>query len=214
MYNTPIERKISMDIQILLFIQENIRHYILTPFFTLITNEYFLYILLGIVLIYMFKKNEDTRRLAKETIIAFLICTLLFVVLKLIFRRPRPFDAFSQLIPLVDKPSDYSFPSGHTASAFICAFMVYDGLPKKYSILVFILAILVAFSRLYVGVHYPTDILAGIVLAYIVYKFMKKTMSTKKYFFYGSIIKTDIKRVNITQKGGLLYVTRSIFYIL
>ena len=179
MYNTPIERKIPMDIQILLFIQENLRHYILTPFFTLITNEYFLYILLGIVLIYMFKKNEDTKRLAKETIIAFIICTILFIVLKLIIHRPRPFDAFNELIPLVDKPSDYSFPSGHTASAFICAFMVYDGLPKKYSILVFILAILVAFSRLYVGVHYPTDILAGIVLAYIVYKFMKKTMSTK-----------------------------------
>lgn len=176
MYNTPNERKISMDIQILLFIQENIRHYILTPFFTLITNEYFLYILLGIVLIYMFKKNEDTKRLAKETIIAFIICTILFIVLKLIIHRPRPFDAFNELIPLVDKPSDYSFPSGHTASAFICAFMVYDGLPKKYSILVFILAILVAFSRLYVGVHYPTDILAGIILAYIVYKFMEKRL--------------------------------------
>ena len=93
MYNTPIERKISMDIQILLFIQENIRHYILTPFFTLITNEYFLYTILAIVLIYMFKKNKDTRRLAKETIIAFIICTILFVVLKLIFQRPRPFDA-------------------------------------------------------------------------------------------------------------------------
>ena len=179
MYNTPNESKISMDIQILLFIQEKIRNYILTSFFTLITNEYFLYILLGIVLIYMFKKNEQTRRLTKETIIAFLICTALFIVLKLIFQRPRPFDAFNELIPLVNKPSDYSFPSGHTASAFICAFMVYDGLPKKYSILIMILAILVAFSRLYVGVHYPTDIIAGIVLAYIVYKFMKKTMSTK-----------------------------------
>ena len=119
MYNTTIERKFSMDIQILLFIQDNIRHYILTPFFTLITNEYFLYALLSIVLVYMFKKSENTRKLAKETIIAFLICTVLFIVLKLIFQRPRPFDAFNQLIPLVDKPSDYSFPSGHTASAFI-----------------------------------------------------------------------------------------------
>ena len=69
MYNTPIERKISMDIQILLFIQENIRNYILTPFFTLITNEYFLYAILVVVLIYMFKKNDQTRKLAKETII-------------------------------------------------------------------------------------------------------------------------------------------------
>lgn len=179
MYNTPNERKISMDIQILLFIQENIRNYILTPFFTLITNEYFLYAILVVVLIYMFKKNDQTRKLAKETIIAFIICTVLFIVLKLVFQRPRPFDAFNELVPLVDKPTDYSFPSGHTASAFICAFMVNDGLPKKYSILIIILAILAAFSRLYVGVHYPTDILAGIILAYIVYKFMKKTMSTK-----------------------------------
>ena len=112
MYNTPIERKISMDIKILLFIQENIRHYILTPFFTLITNEYFLYILLGIILIYMFKKNEDTRRLAKETIIAFLICTILFIVLKLIFQRPRPFDAFNELIPLVSSLAEYSKDAG------------------------------------------------------------------------------------------------------
>lgn len=79
----------------------------------------------------MFKKNDQTRKLAKETIIAFIICTVLFIVLKLIFHRPRPFDAFNELIPLVDKPTDYSFPSGHTASAFICAFMVYDGLPKN-----------------------------------------------------------------------------------
>lgn len=66
MYNTPIERKISMDIQILLFIQENIRNYILTPFFTLITNEYFLYAILVVVLIYMFKKNDKLENSQKK----------------------------------------------------------------------------------------------------------------------------------------------------
>lgn len=66
MYNTTIERKFSMDIQILLFIQDNIRHYILTPFFTLITNEYFLYALLSIVLVYMFKKKRKHSKARKR----------------------------------------------------------------------------------------------------------------------------------------------------
>ena len=149
-----------MDIQILLFIQENIRHYILTPFFTLITNEYFLYILLGIVLIYMFKKNEDTRRLAKETIIAFLICTVLFIILKLIFQRPRPFDAFNELIPLVDKPSDYSFPSGHSSASFAAATAIFMW-RKKEGTAALILAALIAVSRLYLTVHYPSDVFVG-----------------------------------------------------
>lgn len=60
-----------MDIKILLFIQENIRHYILTPFFTLITNEYFLYILLGIVLIYMFKKMKILEDSQKKQLLPF-----------------------------------------------------------------------------------------------------------------------------------------------
>ena len=71
MYNTTIEREFSMDIQILLFIQDNIRHYILTPFFTLITNEYFLYALLSIVLVYMFKKTKTLESSQKKQSLRF-----------------------------------------------------------------------------------------------------------------------------------------------
>lgn len=71
MYNTPNERKISMDIQILLFIQENIRNYLLTPFFTLITNEYFLYAILVVVLIYMFKKMTKLENSQKKQSLPF-----------------------------------------------------------------------------------------------------------------------------------------------
>ena len=78
--------------------------------------------------------------------------------------------------PLIKRPNDYSFPSGHTACIFVCAFMIHDKLPKKYTLPILIFAILVAFSRLYVGVHYPTDVLAGIVLAYIIYRWVKKIM--------------------------------------
>ena len=121
--------------------------------------------------------HKETRQLAKETLFAFLICLALFSVLKLLFQRPRPFDTYKQLLPLIKRPHDYSFPSGHTACVFVCAFMIHDQLSKKYTLPILAFAILVAFSRLYVGVHYPTDILAGILFAYIVYKGAKKVMS-------------------------------------
>ena len=164
-----------MDIKILLFIQNHIRNTLFNPFFTFITNQKFLLCALVLILLILYS-NKDTRKLAWKTLVAFGICFALFTLLKLVFQRPRPFDTYAQLIPLIKKPQDYSFPSGHTACVFVCVFMIHDQLPKKYTIPVLIFAILVAFSRLYVGVHYPTDILAGIVLAYIVYRCTKKKM--------------------------------------
>ena len=64
-------------------------------------------------------------------------------------------------MPLIDKPTDYSFPTGHTCASFACALVLYRILPKKYGVPAVILASLIAFSRLSVGVHYPTDVLGG-----------------------------------------------------
>ena len=125
-------------------------------------------------MIYMFKKNEDTRRLAKETIIAFIICTILFVVLKLIFQRPRPFDAFSQLIPLVDKPSDYSFPSGHTATAFMGAeflYQEYKDISPWIGYSGYLIAATTGYLRIYNNRHYLNDVVAGACIGIISTKF-------------------------------------------
>ena len=79
--------------------------------------------------------------------------------------RPRPFDTYTQIIPLITRPKDYSFPSGHTCASFAVALVCLRMLPGKWGILPVVLAGMIAFSRLYLGVHYPGDVLAGFLVA-------------------------------------------------
>ena len=78
--------------------------------------------------------------------------------------RPRPYVSFDFLIPLGHLDNETSFPSGHTCSSFAAAAAIYFMYGKKAGIPAFILASLISLSRLYVGVHYPTDILAGVIV--------------------------------------------------
>ena len=86
------------------------------------------------------------------------------MVIKNVVARTRPYDAYNgEITLLVKKLSDYSFPSGHTLASFegaTCIFIRY----KKWGIAALTLAFLIALSRLYLFVHYPSDILAGMIL--------------------------------------------------
>jgi undecaprenyl-diphosphatase len=85
------------------------------------------------------------------------------IVLKPLVARIRPFDVNTAVQLLIARPTDYSFPSGHTTAAFAATSALYFS-RRRLWIPALALAALIAFSRLYLYVHYPTDILAGIVV--------------------------------------------------
>lgn len=100
--------------------------------------------------------------------------TALVFAIKRAVGRVRPWEAM-HLTPLLDAPTDYSFPSGHAAGAFACAVFflvssasVEDGVVRRRmlaaSIALIALAAAVATSRVYLGAHYPSDVLAGALL--------------------------------------------------
>jgi undecaprenyl-diphosphatase len=93
---------------------------------------------------------------------------LIAYALKVATDRPRPPVAYPRPKPLVGVPHDGSFPSGHAATSFACATLLAWALPRRYAPLLFLLAAAIAFSRVYVGVHYPLDVLGGAALGVLV----------------------------------------------
>ena len=157
----------ELDGNILLYIQEYLRSDFMTPiwkFITALGNAGWFWILLTIILLI----PKKTRRIGVASAIALFIGSLITnVALKNIVARTRPYEVVEGLNLLVGKAHDFSFPSGHSCASFASAFAIYKTAPKKYGIAALILASLIAFSRLYVGIHYPTDVIAGIIIGIV-----------------------------------------------
>ena len=107
------------------------------------------------------------------------------LLLKKVFNRERPYLAHPGVIIPKEYPTDASFPSGHTSVAFAAATSLSLAIPKWYVIAPsFAYAGVVGYSRMYLGVHYPSDVLAGAALgvgsAYLTYKAQQWIMGKKK----------------------------------
>lgn len=104
-----------------------------------------------------------TRKLGVCVALALLLDLLLCnIILKPLIARPRPY-ALREITLLISPPGDYSFPSGHAAAAF-AATSALALRRSRLTVPVLILALVIAFSRLYLYVHYPTDVFAGILI--------------------------------------------------
>jgi undecaprenyl-diphosphatase len=88
-------------------------------------------------------------------------------LLKHLIQRDRPPAVVLDPEPLMDVPTTSSFPSGHTSTSFACAYVI-SRLAPRLTVYVYVLATLIGFSRIYVGVHYPIDVLTGAVLGLVV----------------------------------------------
>ena len=165
--NTFLQSVQNLDGEILLLIQRYLRMDMLTPFMKSVTflgNGGWFWILCAVVLLAVPKTRKTGYAAVLSLIFGVIVTNLL---LKNIVARPRPFAEIEALIPLIAKPTDFSFPSGHTTASFAVALVMLRMLPKKIGIPAVVLAALVAFSRLYLGVHYPTDVLTGFVVALV-----------------------------------------------
>ena len=109
----------------------------------------------------MLRHRGNTKKIVRENVLPLLITsTFVELVIKPYFRRRRPFITIIQAIVIGKKPGSWSFPSGHSAGAFAGAWLLNQRSPK-WSLPRYIVASLVAFSRIYLGDHYPGDVVSG-----------------------------------------------------
>lgn len=103
--------------------------------------------------------RQNAGYIATSSAVTFLLTT----AIKKIVRRPRPFNNIK--INAISRPSSYSFPSGHTSSAFTTATALSQAYPKWYVVVPsYLWAGSIGYSRMYLGVHYPTDVGVGALL--------------------------------------------------
>ena len=133
-------------------------------FITRLGDAGIIWIMLSIVLLLIPKTRKSGAVMVVALVVDVLLCN---IVLKNLVARTRPYDVNTGVHLLVAKLHDYSFPSGHTAASFASVTALYLAGEKKLWKFALVLACLIAISRLYLYVHYPTDVLGGILFGVI-----------------------------------------------
>ena len=134
------------------------------PLVTRLGNGGRIWILVAAGLLIIPKTRKSGLVLAVALFAELILCN---EIMKPLFARTRPFDANNAVRLLIPNPGGFSFPSGHTAASFAAVAALYFAGERKLWKPVLILAAMIAFSRLYLYVHYPTDILGGMAVGVI-----------------------------------------------
>ena len=161
---------VSFDLPILDWIQLNLANPFLDmimPWITVLGDAGIFWMIVAAVLAFTKKYRRVGFGMAIAMALGLVVCNM---ILKPCVGRIRPYD-FQETLGvtinlLIEKQHDFSFPSGHTIASFEASVVLLKN-SKKMGIPAMILAVLIAFSRLYLYVHYPTDVIASIILGTI-----------------------------------------------
>lgn len=159
-----ISRKINnVDSYILFIMRKYLRKRyldILMPIVTSMGNLGFIWVVMAVALIL----NKPYRAIGDIVILTLIISTIVGEgIVKHIVKRVRPCYHENNVNLLIAKPMSYSFPSGHTVSSYAVAGVLSVYFPQQ-KLLFMIIAFLIALSRIYLYVHYPTDVIGGIII--------------------------------------------------
>ena len=161
---------VSFDLPILDWIQVHMASSFLDfimPWITLLGDAGIFWIAVAVILLFTKKYRKTGLGMGFALIMGLVVCNM---ILKPTVARPRPYDLQADMGVIVnliiEKQHDFSFPSGHTIASFeACTVLMLSD--RKLGIPATLLAILIAFSRLYLYVHYPTDVIASVILGTI-----------------------------------------------
>jgi undecaprenyl-diphosphatase len=154
----------KFDSSILLWIQNNLRTGFLDPIMkalTMLGDKGLIWIAITLALLIVRKTRPLGVTCAVSMVIGLIVTNL---IIKNWAARIRPYELIPGLQCIVPLAKDFSFPSGHATNSLACGWVLFRKTPKKYGVPALILAILISLSRLYVGIHYPTDVLGGAVI--------------------------------------------------
>lgn len=168
-----IEYLYNIDLSIFYFFNHTLSAHFLDKFFSFITNVNNWYLTYIILLLISFFKGGKAGKITAIGVIILIIITdqLSSNFLKDLVQRIRPCTALHNAITPIGCNGTFSFPSSHAVNNFAAAFFIYRFFPKLKWVL-FITAVLISLSRIYLGLHYPSDVLGGAIIG-----------STIGYFF-------------------------------
>lgn len=159
----------NFDLPVLEWIAANLRCAFgdaVMPIITAFGDGGIFWIACAVVLLFIPKYRKTGLAMGAALLMGLIVCN---ITMKPLIARPRPYDyirdmaeyGYKSIELLIERPDDFSFPSGHTLASFEAAavLLIHD---RRLGIPAMILAVLIAFSRLYLYVHYPTDVLFSV----------------------------------------------------
>lgn len=170
----------EFEFEVLDFIRNNLKNGFLDtvmPMVTMCGNMGIFWVVIALIISAKAKYRKCSIAMLIGLILGVLIGNL---IVKNAVQRDRPSWIIEMENMLIANPQDFSFPSGHTLSSFCSATVLYH-YNKKFGIPAFVMATLIAFSRLYLYVHFPTDIVGGAIMGVMVA--VLSVNVTEKYIF-------------------------------